>query len=49
MNVNFDNQSSGPPMAGRFGSNETKKKFFQNNPMMSTKDLASQATAPNFG
>ena len=47
MNVNFDNQSIGPPMAGRFGSNEPKKKFFQNNPM-STKDLTSQNTAPNF-
>jgi hypothetical protein len=34
-------------MAGRFGSNEPKKKFFQNNPM-STKDLTSQNTAPNF-
>ena len=48
MNVNFDNQSSGPPTAGRFGSNEPKKKFFQNN-QISTKDLTSQATAPNFG
>ena len=47
MIVNFYNQSSGPPMAGRFGSNEPKKKFFQNNPM-STKDLTSQNTAPNF-
>ena len=47
MTVNFDTQSSGPPMAGRFGSNEPKKKFFQNNPM-STKDLTSQNTAPNF-